>query len=1491
MATTAAIELLASRQYGRRVDLSEQHLWGMYKAFWAPGAGGSQFAIYQDALTGQYGNVSTTPVPLRPEAQWAYNRSNDCINYDGPCSYTYHQMPLKFTVVGNQTKMSIVSPIDNKSGGERYFLQNYSYIPADDRTAMLNQIKAELSLGRPVGIGYGVSNCISQAGQSDRPFVHTQATDCSLDPGGAHANVAVGWVTDDELEALYGREAPPRDGGGYLILRNSWGCTWGDRGYVYVSFQWAKNYLGGGRVFESISAQYPTATLKTSVAKLTAPGPVTLAATTNSLVKRVAFLHGSPTRGLRDAGTDQSAPFGAVVQLLEADRGPNTFIAVGYDENNNPVVTNMVQTVLASPGDPTISLSSPLLVDRNAEFKLTASVFDDSGIDRVTLRENGVVKVVRLGPPWEFKRTQAAAGDYIYTATVRSKDGVEVTSAPRTVTVMPDNPPTINAFSVAPWSVAPGGGNLTINWSTSGADTVELVTPSSGTRTLAATGSTVVNTPGYECIALRAVNARDVTSSGRCIARAPEITSFTATPATLPPGGGTVTLSWTVADVPSGFGKFDFLAITPTVGQVPNVAGKAPLSGSVTVTVTQATTFTLTVRDDANVQTYGVRESTASASVAVTQPDTTPPTVSLAASTTNVTSPQTLTLTATASDNVGVTKVEFRRGATKIGEDTSAPYTFDVPLTAADNGSATFTARAFDAAGNGSSSSVVVNVNIPVTDTTPPTVSLASSASSVTSAQTLTLTASASDNIGVTKVEFYRGATKLGEDTSAPFTASLALTSADNGSLGFTARAFDAAGNQADSSAVTVNVAIPVSDTIAPTVSLSSSATQVTTPQTITLTAQASDNVGVARVEFYRGATKLGEDTTAPYTANFAVTAAQNGSNSFVARAFDAAGNQADSGVVTVNVNIPVPDTTPPTVSLSANPTAVTAPGSTTLAANASDNVGIARVEFYEGAAKIGEALAAPYTFTRSYAANESGSFSYVAVAYDTSGNFTNSVARLVNVTAANSADRYVAPTGSDANPGTQAQPYLTLTKALAQVGSGGTVWVAPGTYTWAGEVAAGAPPLDGRTVPMPAGITLRASTPGSATLNFGLRAAGSATVIGLHLTTVNGDTSFGYGPAVVLPNNAAVQLKGVTFGRFTNIMSYCNGCANATVSIDTNGVANFNYLASDFTGEFTNTNTAHASGSVTVTGGRFSHPALASTGQTCNQGKFMSLGGSAQVTLDGVAVELGPVSGGISNHPIAFCLGQTGGTTTAKLTLSNGSTVTQAGTTSRYRAFAVAAPASLELASATVSGPFFAIVGTTGPAQVTVANSTLQGATEGITNNAGEYSEPTVTLTNSVLQNFGSNAVHLPHGGSVSVSGGQIATNGSAGIRLGGVAAPGFYTGVYTLTLRSATLTGNGGSAGDGAGLVLAGAAGSSFDLGTAAQPGGSTLQGLSASKPALRTSANAAVTVNAVGNTWTANQQGANASGQYSGNLLVTSGSGVNYAITSGSLRLAGP
>lgn len=99
--------------------------------------------------------------------------------------------------------------------------------------------------------------------------------------------------------------------------------------------------------------------------------------------------------------------------------------------------------------------------------------------------------------------------------------------------------------------------------------------------------------------------------------------------------------------------------------------------------------------------------------------DTIPPTVSITAPTNGATVSGTITVSASASDNVGVVGVQFKLDGANLGtEVTSAPYNLSWDTTSTSNGSHTLTAVARDAAGNSTTSSAVnVTVSHPTTVT------------------------------------------------------------------------------------------------------------------------------------------------------------------------------------------------------------------------------------------------------------------------------------------------------------------------------------------------------------------------------------------------------------------------------------------------------------------------------------------------------------------------------------------------------------------------------------------------------------------------------------------------------------------------------------------------------------------------------------------------------------------------------------------------------
>lgn len=95
--------------------------------------------------------------------------------------------------------------------------------------------------------------------------------------------------------------------------------------------------------------------------------------------------------------------------------------------------------------------------------------------------------------------------------------------------------------------------------------------------------------------------------------------------------------------------------------------------------------------------------------------DVTSPTVTITdpIDNTTYTTAQTVIITATASDNVGIDHVEFYDGVTFKGSDNLTPFTYSWSFTSADNGTHSWTAKAFDFAGNNTTSlpvSLIVNI-------------------------------------------------------------------------------------------------------------------------------------------------------------------------------------------------------------------------------------------------------------------------------------------------------------------------------------------------------------------------------------------------------------------------------------------------------------------------------------------------------------------------------------------------------------------------------------------------------------------------------------------------------------------------------------------------------------------------------------------------------------------------------------------------------------
>jgi hypothetical protein len=427
-----------------------------------------------------------------------------------------------------------------------------------------------------------------------------------------------------------------------------------------------------------------------------------------------------------------------------------------------------------------------------------------------------------------------------------------------------------------------------------------------------------------------------------------------------------------------------------------------------------------------------VNNAATSSTVTVNITDQTAPTVSLTSPTNNAFIRGSVTVGATATDNVGVAGVQFKLDGTNLqAEDTTSPYQITWDTNSATNGSHTLSATARDAAGNTTVSTITVTV-----DNTAPTASMTAPASGAHVRGTINVSASANDNIGVTSVQFKLDGANLGSAvTSSPYTTTWNTTTAVNGSTHtLSSVASDAAGNTITTTNVTVTV-----DNQAPTVSVTSpSAGSFVSGTTVTVSGTASDSVGVTSVQFKLDGANLGSALTAsPYSVVWNTTTATNGSHTLTAVATDAAGNTTTSSAVTLTV-----DNVAPTVSITAPTSGSTVFGTTTVSASASDNsggAGIARVEFYVDSVLKATDASLPYSFAWDTVPYTFGSHSLMAKAYDNASpnNTANSAAISVNVDNTDSTPPS-APSNFAAPTITLTSITLTWTASIDNIGVSG---------------------------------------------------------------------------------------------------------------------------------------------------------------------------------------------------------------------------------------------------------------------------------------------------------------------------------------------------------------------------------------------------------------------------------------------------------------------
>lgn len=188
-------------------------------------------------------------------------------------------------------------------------------------------------------------------------------------------------------------------------------------------------------------------------------------------------------------------------------------------------------------------------------------------------------------------------------------------------------------------------------------------------------------------------------------------------------------------------------------------------------------------------------------------------------------------------------------------------------------------------------------------DTQAPAVAIAAPLAGKTVNGLVPVDVSATDNVGVTKVELWANGKLAASDTAAPFQFSWDSTSATNGSASLVAVAFDAAGNSKSSSTVSVNVANNVvADTQPPTVTIRNPVAGKVSG-TVSVSTAATDNGGTTGLKqsLYLDGVLVATSAGGALSYNWNTRKTSSGTHTLRAVAQDASGNTSSASVQVSN--------------------------------------------------------------------------------------------------------------------------------------------------------------------------------------------------------------------------------------------------------------------------------------------------------------------------------------------------------------------------------------------------------------------------------------------------------------------------------------------------------------------------------------------------------------------------------------------------------------
>ncbi len=189
----------------------------------------------------------------------------------------------------------------------------------------------------------------------------------------------------------------------------------------------------------------------------------------------------------------------------------------------------------------------------------------------------------------------------------------------------------------------------------------------------------------------------------------------------------------------------------------------------------------------------------------------------------------------------------------------------------------------------------------------------------------------------------------------------------------------------------------PITDTQKPAVSFAKPSSGSTASGTVAVQINAADNVGVQSVRLAIDGSFIATASTSPYTFNIDTSLYSNAPHILTAEARDLAGNIATTSI-SITVSNTVVDTVAPAVTIASPGADSTISGTTTIAVNATDNVGVSMVHIAIDTQDAAILSASPYIAVINTSTFNNGVHTISAYAVDAAGNIGNATPVTVTI-------------------------------------------------------------------------------------------------------------------------------------------------------------------------------------------------------------------------------------------------------------------------------------------------------------------------------------------------------------------------------------------------------------------------------------------------------------------------------------------------------------